>query len=208
MKLPEYLAEISHAVATVLDEIHSEAEHLARTRSELTSLTAATEDGYRRAEFLAMNPELDDDGLGAAVHWDTYFGVDKDRYHKEKEVALAAERVAAREFSISALSGSLLHYAKQGLALQFGRQRDGCPVGRQIAGLPLHEVIWQARNQALHWEEGKFNPPTLRCFEYLAANVDPRFGEYCNRSMAYEVICLLGWKVPEDFIRDMALFAV
>jgi len=26
--------------------------------------------------------------------------------------------------------------------------------------------------------------------------------------MAYEVICLLGWKVSDDFIRDMSLFAV
>lgn len=208
MKLPQYLAEISHAVATVLGELHAENQHLARARAELASLTAATEDGYRRAEFLAMNPDLDDEGLGTAIHWDTYFGVDKDRYHKEKEAAQAAERVAARDFSVSALSGSLLQYAKQGLALEFGRQREGCPVGREIAGLPLHEVIWQARNQALHWEEGNFHPPTVRCFEHLAANVDPRFGEYRNRSMAYEVICLLGWKVSDDFIRDMSLFAV
>lgn len=72
---------MSHAVAAVLSELHAEKEHLARARAELAILTAATEGGYRRAEFLAMNPDLDDEGLGTAIHWDTYFGVVKDRYH-------------------------------------------------------------------------------------------------------------------------------
>lgn len=81
----------------MLGELHAENQHLARARAELAKVsTAATEDGYRRAESLAMNPDLDDEGLGTAIHWDTYFGVDKDRYHKEKEAAQAAERVAAR----------------------------------------------------------------------------------------------------------------
>ena len=70
------------------------------------ALTAATEDGYRRADFLALNPDLDDEGLGTAIHWDTYFGVDKDRYYKDKDAASTAERVTARKSSVAALSGN------------------------------------------------------------------------------------------------------
>lgn len=206
MKLPEYLVEISHAVDTVMHELHQEHDQLVRVRGDLEALTAAIEAGYRRVDFLALNPDLDDEGLGTAIYWDTYFGPDKKRYHKNEELKLAAERVSVREFSVAALSGSLLQFAKQGLSVQFGKHREGCPAGREIAGLPLNELIWQARNQALHWEEGNPHPPVTKCFDALAANIDEKFAAYKDRSLAYDVICLLGWKTTDDFVRDMSLF--
>lgn len=208
MNIPDYLNEIQHAVATVITEIHGEIFHLDSLRQDLAKLTAATEDDYRRADFLAMNPDLDDDFLGTAIYWDTYFGVDKDRFHKNVETETAAQRVAAHEFSISALAGSLLQYGKQGISLHFGKKRVGCPDGRVVVGMPLHEIIWQARNQALHWEDGAFHPPTVTCFENLAANADPVFGQYKHRSLAYEIILLLGWRSPNEFHQDMMLFDV
>ena len=207
MNLTDYLAEVEHAVATVIAEIHSEHEHLARLRIELAALTAATNDGYRRAEFLAQNPDLDDEGLGTAIHWDTYFGADKERHHKALAVDSTEEKIETRTFSVAALSGNLLQYAKQGLSLRYGKNRDGCPVGRELVGLTAHEIIWQGRNQAMHWEEGNPHPPVVRCFEHLAANADASFSEYRNRSMAYEVVNLLGWKTVVDFRRDMQLYA-
>lgn len=208
MNIPDYLNEIQHAVATILTEIHGEISNLESLRQDLAKLTATTEDGYRRVDFLAMNPDLDDDFLGTAIYWDTYFGVDKGRFHKNVETEAAAQRVAAHEFSISALAGSLLQYGKQGISLRFGKKRVGCPDGRIVAGMPLHEVIWQARNQALHWEDGVFHPPTVTCFENLIANTDPVFGQYKHRGLAYEIISLLGWKSPNDFHKDMMLFDI
>lgn len=208
MNIPDYLNEIQHAVATVLTEIHGEISNLESLRQDLAELTAATEDGYRRVDFLAMNPDLDDDFLSTAIYWDTYFGVDKDRFHRNVETETAAQRVAAHEFSISALAGSLLQYGKQGISLRFGKSRVGCPDGRIVAGMPLHEIIWQARNQALHWEDGAFHHPTVMCFENLVANADPVFGQYKHRCLAYEIISLLGWKSPNDFHKDMMLFDI
>lgn len=207
MHLTAYLAEVDHAVRTVILEIHAEHEHLASLRKELATLTAATDEGYRRADFFALNPDLDDEGLGTAIHWDTYFGPDKERYHKAEGVAVTEEKVLARRFSVAALGGNLLQYAKQGLSLRYGKKRDGCPVGRDLVGIPVHEIIWQGRNQALHWEEGEPHPPVVRCFDHLAANADPVFSEYRDRSMAYEIISLLGWKTADDFSRDMRLYA-
>ena len=208
MNIPDYLNEIQHAVATVITEIHGEIANLESLRQDLAKLTVATEDGYHRVDFLAMNPDLDDEFLGTAIYWDTYFGVDKDRFHKDIETETAAQRVAAHEFSISALAGSLLQYGKQGISLHFGKRRVGCPYGRIVAGMPLYEIIWQARNQALHWEDGEFHPPTVTCFENLAASVGPVFGQYKHRSLAYEIISLLGWKSPNDFNQDMMLFNI
>lgn len=205
MKISDYLTEIRHAVETVVAEIYREQDILAKTRAELTALTAATEDGYRRAEFLAINPHLDDEGLGTAIHWDTYFGVDKDRYYKKAKYEEIVQRVAARQFSVAALSGSLLQYGKQGISLHYGKKRTGCPDGRIVAGITLHEIIWQARNQALHWEEGSFHKPTTKCFEHLATNADTVFAQFKNRSLAFEILGLLGWNRAEAFFADMNL---
>lgn len=206
MKIHDYLNEIEHAVTTVIAEIHGEMTHLESLRQNLAKLTSATEDSYRQAEFLAMNPDLDDDFLGTAIYWDTYFGVDKDRFRKNIETENVAQRVAAREFSVSALAGSLLQFGKQGISLRFGKKRNGCPEGRIVKGLLLHEIIWQGRNQALHWEDGTFHPPTEKCFESLAVNADPLFGQYKYRNLAYEIISLLGWKSTDHFVKDMMLF--
>ncbi len=207
MKIPDYLNEVEHAVTTVITEIHREIDQLAALRTELKKLSAATDDGYRRVEFLAMNPDLDDDFLGTAIYWDTYFGVDKVRFHKNVETEFAIQRVAAREFSISALSGGLLQFGKQGISLHFGKKRVGCPDGRILDGMPLHEVIWQGRNQALHWEDGSFHPPTKACFQTLA-KTDPVFSQYKYRSLAYEIVLHLGWKSLDDFCRDLMLLNV
>lgn len=205
MKISDYLQEIRHAVETVVAEIHREHELVETLQAELVRLTAATEEGYRRVEFLALNPDLDDDGLGTAIHWDTYFGPDKERYHKAAEVDEAIQKLEAHKLSIAALAGSLLQIAKQGIALRYGKERKGCPDGRVIAEMPLHEVIWQGRNQASHWEEGDFRRPVERCFQQLTESVDPVFGEYLNRSMAYEVVSILGWNSFDVFANDMKL---
>ncbi len=207
MKIADYLEEVEHAVATVLSEIHSEHDQLARLRQELATLTTTTNAGYRRADYLAMDPELDDEGLSTLVHWETYFGADKDRHYKAADVYATEAKVEARSFSVAALSGNLLQYAKQGLSLRYGKNRDGCPVGRVLAGLPAHEIMWQGRNQAMHWEEGNPHLPVVRCFEQLACNADVSFSRYRERSLAFEVVNLLGWKTVADFNCDMLLYA-
>jgi hypothetical protein len=205
MNISDYLAEIGHAAETVVSEIYRERDALVETQAELDRLTAATRDGYRRAEFLAMNPDLDDDGLGTAIHWDTYFGVDKERHNKGAEQEQLVQRLAARQFSTAALSGSLLQYGKQGISLRYGKKKAGCPDGRIVAGIPLAEVIWQARNQALHWEDGSFQGPTTKCFEHLAENANPVFAEFTERSMAFEIVELLGWNDVGAFFADLKL---
>lgn len=82
-----------------------------------------------------------------------------------------------------------------------------CPDGRILDGIPLHEVIWQARNQALHWEDGSFSQLTEACFKTLA-ETDPVFSQYEYRSLAYEIVLLLGWKSLDDFRRDLLLLNV
>ena len=46
------------------------------------------------------------------------------------------------------------------------------------------------------------------CFENLAAIADPVFSQYKHRSVAYEVISLLGWMSLNDFRQDMMFFDI
>lgn len=205
MRISAYLQEIEHAIRHVIGEVHREHAEVKRLRAEIESLTREVEDGYRRSEWLALNPDLDDEGMGTATYWDTYFGSDKERFYKNRELESAVQRIAAHEFSIAALAGSLLQYAKQGIAVRFGKHRNGVPNGRLIAGIPLHEIVWQGRNQALHWEDGVFHKATESCFQRLASSIHPAFGDYRRRSMAFDVVTLLGWNTFEDVERDLLL---
>lgn len=207
MEVSEYVGEIQHAVSTVFAEIHRERDLLAEATAELEKLKNATDAGYRQVEQHLADPYLDDDGLATAIYWDTYFGPDKERFHKDAEVMKLGERVAAKSFSTAALAGNLLQYAKQGIALRYGKNREGCPDGRMIGAVTLHEVIWQARNQSMHWEEGDPHRPVQRCFDRLAEEFGAQFSEYRNRNLAFEVICLLGWSTIENFKNDLLLFA-
>ena len=55
----------------------------------------------------------------------------------------------------------------------------------------------------MHWDEGRFNQAVRDCFNALAADVAPSFGEFTTRSLAFEVVELLGWKEYADFKNDM-----
>ena len=92
-----------------------------------------------------MNPELDDEGLGTAIHWETYFGPDKERFYKQVDLDEIEQKIETHKFSTSALAANVLQFAKQGIALRFGRERQGISEGRLVGGQPLHEIIWQGR---------------------------------------------------------------
>jgi hypothetical protein len=181
MKIQEYLVEMDRAIRLIVVEVHREHIEAERLRTELNLLKRATSDGYERASWLALNPDLDDEGLGTMMRSETYFGADKDRFHKQAELVEAELRFSSHEFSTSALAGTLLQFAKHGLSLCLGKARHHGPDGRLVAGMPLHEVVWQARNQALHWEDGKFHEATDKCFQSLAKE-NGVFGQYKDRS--------------------------
>jgi hypothetical protein len=203
INISDYLKEIQHAVEVIIGEIYREYNEVESLIKEVDKLNAATNAGYNRADFLALNPDLDDDGLGTAAYFDTYFGPDKERFQKENEMDCAVMKLQTHEFSIVALSGSVLQYAKQGISLKYGKYGTGCPQGRIIRGQSLKDIIWQGRNQALHWEEGTFSNSVEQCFQNLANNSDPIFNDYTKRNMAFDVITLLVWKTFNDFSNDM-----
>lgn len=205
MEMPEYLAEMAPAVKTLIAAIWTEHAAVTELAGKLAHLTAATEDGYRRVEQILMVDPLDEDGLATGTHWETYFGVDKDRHHAANELDVLIEQQAARAFSRSAMASALLQYAKQGITLAHGELKNA-PGGRTVLDVPLSEFIWMGRNQGNHWDEGEFRKGVTEFFTKLAA-VDLTFQDYTARNLGFDIVSALGWSDYEAFERDMISLA-
>lgn len=104
-----------------------------------------------------------------------------------------------KKYSLIALSGSLLQIAKQGLSLK--NDKDGRKVGRE----KLKNIIWQSRNQLMHFEEGKPHPPVIKCFKNLEMDFGKDFSleNVKTKNLAKKIIDLLNWKIYENYEKDM-----
>ncbi|MDB5308803.1 MAG: hypothetical protein JWO38_3005 [Gemmataceae bacterium] len=100
------------------------------------------------------------------------------------------------------IAGAILQIGKQGLSLAYGPLTN-CPPGRAVGSQPLSTVIWQARNQAMHYDEPPYRNPVIACFGSLEADFGTQFrlGPY---SLAARVVGLLRWDEYATYEADMA----
>ncbi len=206
MDIPSYLQEIEHATREALSLVWAEHRQVEELQGVVQQRTTEMEDGYRRARAWADSEDPDDIMLSAGLQWGTYFGADKQRHDAQENLEQTKDRLAAREFSRTAMAGSILQYAKQGISIAYGGLAV-CPDGRMVGSQPIKQLIWQARNQALHWEDGNPHPPVRRCFNLLATEFDQKFANYAAANLAFEVISLLGWTTYEEFQSDLQSLA-
>lgn len=207
MRIANYLSEIEHAATSLIDAIWSEQLALNDLEDEVKNLKPVVVENYRRAlNIQHFGEDPDDVMMGVGMYWDNYFGEDKRLYHTDMQRQELANKVVAHAFSIASLSAALLQHAKQGISLAHGGTTN-CPEGRAIGSQSLKSIIWEARNQSLHWEEASFRKGVNDCFNTLSAEIDQKYSQYLNRNMAFDVVDLLGWKTFGDFSRDMLSLA-
>ena len=198
-----WLGETEHAMRSTINLVWAEHAAVAEASDKVARLEAATGHGYRQSE--AFMEDFDDEGLATGIHWDTYFGADKERYHAAEALDGLKATQQARSASRAALAGTALQIAKQGISAVHGKL-DASPDGRREAGVVLRELIWHGRNQAMHWEEGKPHKAVVTCFETLKVR-NVAFADYTARSLAFEILGLLGWEDYAAFEADMWLLA-
>ncbi len=208
MDMSRYLDGVEYAVTHLLEGIWQEHSTLFELQERLSFLERATKVGYERAQAIWANAEDPDDVMmGAGMYWETYFDVDKERHHVARNADELIQLIDLHEFSVSSLAGSLLQHVRQGISIVYGGL-SSCPDGRIVASQQhLKTVIWQARNQAIHWEEGDLRAMVRVCFDDLRDNVDAGFGDYHNRSLAFEVVRLLGWESFDNIKTDLLSIA-
>lgn len=203
MNLSDYLNEMEYAASGVIELLWHEQSRAEMLRKEVEKLQRAAEENYERAHFIQQNAEGTDDlMLGVGMHWDTYFGEDKDQHYKSTDLATLEASLALREFSLSSLAGTLLQYAKQGLSASFGKP-ENWPLGRTIGSQNLKTIILEARNQSEHWEDGNPKQRVQQCFDTLAAEEASDFAEYRTSNMAFKVVSLLNWRSYAELKADL-----
>jgi hypothetical protein len=207
VEMASYLKEMHFAVGEVLDGLWNEREALERLQADIARLTQRVQQTYERAEMIAHDPlDAEDVMLATGMYWDNYFGDDKENYGKVQVETEQQSQLDTKQFSLSALAGTALQYAKQGISVVHG-SFGACPDGRRIGSLTLKTVVWQGRNQASHWEDGRLHPPVVSCFQALESEQGAVFGAYNQRSLASEVVGMLDWRDWQRFEQDMSLLA-
>lgn len=95
MTMVDYLREIEYAATKTLELVWQEHMLMAEVQGNVGVLTAEIEEAAR-VEFLAINPDLDNEGLGTMVSWDSYFGPEKQQHHTETDIRKLAGLIGVR----------------------------------------------------------------------------------------------------------------
>lgn len=197
----QYLTDTEYAVRELIELIIAEERQLTQLQSQYEGLR-------RKVEYL--NQSLLDAPFNDSVVplQEQAMAIDMCRTREglsdlQKQIASLQNSINAKSSSINALCGAILQIARQGISTFHGRL-DRCPDGRSIGtgtgSAKLKSVVWQARNQSMHYEEGSFNPPVINCFAKLEASFGSKFSlsENAGKNLAHDVIQELGWK---DYLR-------
>ena len=188
-----------------VDLVWSEHRKLEELRPRIERATRQMDEGYRQVEWARANPDLDDDGIGTAAFWETYFGPDKEQHDLRHLSSEVEARIDAHSFSRSRQAGALLQYTKHGIAVV--HRGRGSKAGRGIGSQSLRDVIWEGRNQAMHWDEGRLNANVRSVFAALTAEQGSQFSSFETTSAAFDVVELLSWTSFESVRDDLLSLA-
>lgn len=173
-------------------------------RAGLDRVHDADRDAVKHFEKLsALEQEL---AKASAEHVvSAYAKVHVARYNAEHAKTLADLHRATLMDSVDAAATALLNLAKQGIARVHGGL-GACPPGRAVGKTAVRDVVWQARNQSSHCDEGNYSSKVVQVFAELeaefgaACHLDPKGGE----NLALMVVLILGWEKDSAYETDMA----
>ena len=122
-----------------------------------------------------------------------------------KERARVSETLAELlALSIQVACAALLELARRTVGKYRG-EPSAWPEGRHIDGISLRDIVWAGRNQATHSDEGTYRPEVLATFARLESSFGAGFHvrKGLRISRAREVVELLGWLDPKQFVSDV-----
>ena len=200
-----YITDTKFAITELIRLISSEEKELQQLNVKLQK--ANEELGRRYLEFQASEFGIDDNMTD--IHLQRAYG---EFYSYGQSVVRPLQQqinqtklsLAAKDNSIKALCGALLQIAKQGISTVHNGLTN-CPNGRNIGSQTLKNVIWQSRNQSMHYEESTIRPyhqPVIDCFNSLHKDYGNTF-ILSNINLAKDIVELLGWKDYSQYEQDM-----
>jgi len=102
------------------------------------------------------------------------------------------------------ISAALLQIARQGISYKFTHVDLCKKKARDIGSQPVQEVIWYARNQSMHYEDGSYYDGTQECFDKIVSEFGLEeftvgAGKGKDLNLALKVIQLLEWDKYEQY---------
>lgn len=202
-KIIEAIQYAARELFIVIYREHSTIAELQQRRDNIRHLLDQMRDRLLAADF-------DDDGIRGGVQ-QAYIDLMKTQekaamYEEEIEEeikTLEASIQTKSAVSIPVLAGAVLQIAKLVISVVWGTL-EKCPNGRPVSTQNLKTVIWQGRNQSMHYDEaGK--PPLIECFKCLHKDFGERFDLTARPSenLALDVIKVLEWHDYEAFEKDL-----
>lgn len=116
---------------------------------------------------------------------------------------------------LQSVSQALLQIAKQGISSEHGKNKSDCTnnltsIGKQIAtkfNVSILDIIWEGRNQSIHYEEANPHQNVRGCFNQLLLNSDVKckslIGYDQGQNKAYEIVKILDWTNITKFENDL-----
>ncbi|HEY8996174.1 MAG TPA: hypothetical protein VIM71_16025 [Lacunisphaera sp.] len=198
MTITEYLDGTRHAASTLINAFTFEW----KAHNDAAVVYNQTIDEF---DALGAIPPLDPDHFAEHARFAEAFQKSREKY---VQMRMVQEDRFEKIQSTAILCGALLQLAKQGLASVHGSKAN-IPIGRVIGGTNLRNVIWEGRNQTMHFEEfpGKpYNPSVTACFQALEAGYGAKFA-LGAKNLSVEIIDLLDWRTLQKYENDMSSLA-
>jgi hypothetical protein len=197
-----YAEDTEYAAKNLINLAMHEENDLSRLRQELAQEMGKYAANRWDFETSDLNDDFTDAHVMAAFHRMAKAKIQADQIALMKSSLEAS--VGARQFAVQALWGALLQIAKQGISIVHGGLKNA-PDGRLLLGTPLKEIIWQGRNQAIHFEEGNFTNHVKNTFASLEVSFGAEFSlsNHFGQSRSKQIALLLGWNDYQNFKNDM-----
>lgn len=198
----QYIRDTAFAVANLLHLATAEENELKTKASDFKKVEAQFRVHKWNFESSDLNDDFSDGYVMAAFGQMARSG--QATQALQQQLAALQASIDAHQQAVQAIAAAILQIAKQGISVVHGGLGTA-PEGRKIGSLPIRDIIWQARNQALHYEEGKFKKPVVDMFATLALEQDPAFSLSLHPSQgrAKQVLALFGWTDYVSYERDI-----
>ncbi|WP_316348909.1 hypothetical protein [Desulfuromonas acetoxidans] len=196
--MKKYISETQYAASSLIDLIWADYDSLEKLNDQLKTLTAEFEVKYQVFIANEYHPAAN---YYHAQMAKAHQGIAAPKAELEKQIKDVSESIDAKSASIAALSGALLQLAKQYISLRFGKPQNA-PDGADISGVLVKNIIFEGRNQSIHYENPKeISENVTKLFAELDAIREDgnTWDAKSQRNFAFEVVKLLGWRTFGDF---------
>lgn len=196
-----YADDTEYAMLNLFDLAMREEVELDEKSAHLVSAEAKLKAHQWDFQTSDLNEDFSEAYVMAAFNRAATAGLEVDALHKD--VAQLQASVGAHQTAIQVICGSILQIAKQGISLVHGGLANA-PDGRAVGDQAIKNIIWQARNQAIHYEDGQFNVAVTALFAALEDAHGSVFSlaAHPNQCLAKQVVHLLGWRTYDRYLAD------